>query len=86
MSCRLITGQSSKELGAEHVGLYYDFNKGLVPEAFRPFHQVRLVMHASNLVRDSSHLAVQSPFIIPFTKVGPLAHPVRSQTLAHRFQ
>ncbi|WIA39381.1 hypothetical protein OEZ86_005486 [Tetradesmus obliquus] len=35
----LITKHSSKQLAAEHIGLYYDFNKALVPEAFRPFHQ-----------------------------------------------
>eukprot|EP00775_Hariotina_reticulata_P006265 gene6265-6503_t len=36
---RLTTNSSSHELGPAAIGLYYQFNQALVPEAFRPFQQ-----------------------------------------------
>jgi hypothetical protein len=29
-------------MGPQHIGLYYDLNRALLPEAFQPFHQVRI--------------------------------------------
>lgn len=37
---RLLSGLGSQQLGASEIGLYYDLNKALLPEAFQPFHQV----------------------------------------------
>lgn len=42
---RLLTGLGSKEIDPQHIGLYYDLNKSLVPEAFQAFHQVRAQQH-----------------------------------------
>ncbi|WIA19097.1 hypothetical protein OEZ85_003745 [Tetradesmus obliquus] len=60
----LITKHSSKQLAAEHIGLYYDFNKALVPEAFRPFHQ--LVEWA----RNNGWLALYIPAAVELTRGG----------------
>ncbi|KAF6251103.1 mitochondrial ribosomal death-associated protein 3-domain-containing protein [Scenedesmus sp. NREL 46B-D3] len=58
----LITRHSSKELGAEHIGLYYDFNKALVPEAFRPFHQAFYSPRPAKLQRKGGCRSLQAEF------------------------
>lgn len=40
LRCSVVTGLGSQQMGVDHIGLYYDINKALLPEAFQQFHQV----------------------------------------------
>lgn len=40
----LISGQSSQQVDADSIGLYYDIDTSLLPEAFQPFHQVKALL------------------------------------------
>eukprot|EP00878_Enallax_costatus_P017811 GHUV01018716.1.p1 GENE.GHUV01018716.1~~GHUV01018716.1.p1 ORF type:complete len:371 (+),score=129.58 GHUV01018716.1:159-1271(+) len=58
----LITQETSGQLGPAHIGLYYNFDKSKVPEAFQPYHQAFYSPRPAKLQRRAGCRGLQAEF------------------------